>query len=204
MGMRISDSVERIDGTMANAYVISLGGKKVLVDAGTAGSGRKIVDFFTRNSSKPDFVLITHYHMDHVGGLRLIYDAFRPAIYAPGVEVPVIEGRQKMEMARGLLTRLVASFSKAKPVEEVLDVATLPLEGLKVIETPGHTPGSTSFLLEREGLIFVGDAVSTRGGKASVSRMFTYDSSNALDSFDKIMGMKPITILPGHGEPLTI
>lgn len=202
--MKISDSVERIDGTMANAYVISLGGKKVLVDAGTAGSGRKIVDFFTRIGFKPDFVLITHYHVDHVGGLKLIYDTFRPAIYAPGVEVPVIQGRQKMKVAPGLLPRLVATFSKAKPVEEVLDVATLPLEGLKVIETPGHTPGSTSFLLKQGGLIFVGDAVSTRGGKASVTGMMTYDHAKALESFDKIMGMEPITILPGHGEPLTI
>lgn len=202
--MKISDAVERIDGTMANAYVISLGGKKVLVDAGTEGSGRKIVDFFTKNGSKPDYVLITHYHMDHVGGLKLIYDTFRPAIYAPGVEVPVIQGRQKMEVAPGFLPRLVASVSKAKPVEDVRDVATFSLEGLKVIETPGHTPGSTSFLLEQERLIFSGDAISTDGGKASVNRRFTYDQAKALESFDKVMGMKPITILPGHGEPLTI
>jgi hydroxyacylglutathione hydrolase len=202
--MRISDAVERIDGTMANAYVIALDGKVVLVDAGTESSGRKIVDFFTSRGYTPDFVLITHYHVDHVGGLKLIYDTFRPAIYAPAVEIPVIQGRQKMEVAPGFLPRLVASSSKAKPVEDVRNVATLPLKGLKGMETPGHTPGSTSFLLERERLIFTGDAISTSGGKASVNRMFTYDQEKALESFDRIMGMKPITILPGHGEPLAI
>jgi glyoxylase-like metal-dependent hydrolase (beta-lactamase superfamily II) len=196
--------VERVDGTLANAYVISLGEKKVLVDAGTEGSGRKIVDFFTRNGTRPDCVLITHYHMDHVGGLKLVYDMFRPAIYAPGVEVPVIQGREKMKPAPGLLPRLVARFSRGKPVEDVRDVSTLLLEGLKVVETPGHTPGSTSFLLERERLIFVGDAISTAGGRASVNRMFTYDHAKALQSFEKVMGMRPITILPGHGDPLTI
>ena len=202
--MRISDAVEKVDGTMANAYVIALGGKKVLVDAGTEGSGRKIIDFFTSQGSKPDCVLITHCHMDHVGGLKLICDTFRPATYAPGVEVPVIQGKQKMWLAPGLLPRLVASLSKARPVEEVRDVDTLLLEGLKVIQTPGHTPGSTSFLLEQEKLIFVGDAISTRGGKASVNRRFTYDYAEALESLEKVVGMKPVTILPGHGEPLTI
>jgi hydroxyacylglutathione hydrolase len=201
---RISDAVERIDGTMANAYVIALGGKVVLVDAGTEGSGRKIVDFFTSHGYRPDCVLITHYHTDHVGGLELIYDTFRPAIYAPGIEVPVIQGREKMKLAPGFLPSLVGSFSKAKPVEDVRDVATLSLEGLKVVETPGHTPGSTSFLLERDRLIFTGDAISTGGGKASVNRMFTYDHAKALESFDRVMGMKPVRILPGHGEPLTI
>jgi hydroxyacylglutathione hydrolase len=202
--MRISDSVERINGTMANAYVIALGGKVVLVDAGTEGSGRKIVDFFTSHGYGPDFVLITHYHMDHVGGLKLIYDTFRPAIYAPGVEILVIQGREKMKPAPGFLPGLAASFSKAKPVEDVRDVSTLPLKGLKVIETPGHTPGSTSFLLEGERLIFTGDAISISGGRASVNRMFTYDLAKAHESFDRVMGMKPVRILPGHGEPLSI
>ena len=125
-------------------------------------------------------------------------------VYASGVEVPVIQGREKMKLAPGFVPKLVATFSKPKAVEDVRDAADLSLEGLKVVETPGHTPGSISFLLERERLIFTGDAIATGGGKASVNKMFTYDSAKAHESFDKVMGMKPITILPGHGEPLAV
>lgn len=42
--MKVSDAIERIDGTMANSYFIMIDGMKIIVDAGTPGSGKKLWD----------------------------------------------------------------------------------------------------------------------------------------------------------------
>ncbi|EQD41007.1 Beta-lactamase-like domain protein, partial [mine drainage metagenome] len=90
--MKVSGSIERIDGTMANAYTFTLNGKVILIDAGTRGSGKKIVSYFNSRGTKPDIVLITHYHPDHIGGLKTLKDAFSPIIYMPDREVDVATG----------------------------------------------------------------------------------------------------------------
>ena len=202
--MKISDSVERIDGTMAHVYVVRHGGKVVLVGAGMKSSARKIITFLEENSEKPDAVLITHYHPDHIGGLAKIVEHYNPAIYASGLEIGVISGKEKLEPAKSMLSKFVGAVSRHEPVDGVKDLDALPFEWIKVMDTHGHTPGSTSFLYEPESMLFVGDAVTVKNNATSINRQFTLDIAEAEKSREKILSMKGSTVLPGHGEPLRI
>lgn len=202
--MKITESVEKIDGTMANVYLVKYDGKVLLVDAGMKSSARKIIEFLEKNSEKPDAILITHYHPDHIGGLSQLVEKYGSAVYAHPKEIGIIKGESRIKPAKGILSKMVTAVSKSEPVDKVESLENIPFNWIKVVETQGHTPGSTSFLFEPDSVLFVGDAVTVKGEKTSVNRQFTLDIDEGEKSRQKILSMKGTTILPGHGEPLKI
>lgn len=202
--MKISDSVEMIDGTMAHTYVVRHEGKVVLIDTGMKSSGKRIIQYFEEHSEKPDIILITHYHPDHIGGLSTICEKYKPSVYAPREELEVIRGQKKPIPAKSVMSKFVSAVSRSGAVENVSGLDELSLDWMKVVETRGHTPGSASFLFEPESFLFVGDAVTVKNQEASVNRQFSLDLEEAEKSRKKILSMSGVTILPGHGDPLRI
>lgn len=199
--MKISESVDLIDGTMGNCYSINLPDKTILVDAGTKGSGKKCIEYYRQMGKEPSIVLITHYHPDHIGGLKAVLEAFHPETYVPDKEVDVIEGRARPAPGKSIIGRLVGSAFKSQPVSGVKKASDLKLNEIEVLKTPGHTPGSTSYFLKGEGILFVGDAVVTNSGKPSINRAFTSDYETAQKSMKEIMNYPGKMILSGHGRP---
>jgi len=202
--MKISENIELIDGTMANCYSVNLDGKAILIDAGMKGSGRKIVDFYHNLGVSPEFVLITHYHPDHVGGLSIISDEFHSQIYVPDVELDVISGNSKITPARSFMSKFVSSMIRTKPVSDLNLASKLSLPGLQVVGTNGHTPGSTSYYFPAFKALFVGDAVNVKDGKMEINRAFTLDYPSAEKSRERILQFHGVTIYPGHGKPLPV
>lgn len=202
--MKITESVESIDGTMANTYVIRHDGKIVLIDTGMKSSAKKIIDFFDKHEEKPDAILITHYHPDHIGGLARLVEKYDPEVYVHSKEVEVLRGNQKITPAKSFLSKMVSTVTSVEPVEKVESLEKMPFTWIKVVETQGHTPGSTSFLYEPDSLLFVGDAVNVKGKDALINKKFSLDLGESEKSREKILSMKGKTILPGHGEPLKI
>ena len=198
--MKITENIELIDGTMANCYSVNLDGRQLLIDTGTRGSSKKIIDYYRKNNLKPEIVLITHYHPDHVGGLKSIRDEFGTKIYVPDAEIGVISGKERMTPAKSLASRLVSGFMKSEPVEGLSRSSELSMEGLEVVETPGHTPGSTSYFFSKDNVLFVGDAVVVSSGKLGLNKAFTLDMAKAEESRKKIMEHPAQIILSGHGE----
>ncbi len=198
--MKITENIELIDGTMANCYSVNLDGRQLLIDTGTRGSSKKIIDYYRKNNLKPEIVLITHYHPDHVGGLKSIRDEFGAKIYAPDAEIGVISGKERMTPAKSLASRLVSGFMKSEPVEGLSRSSELSMEGLEVVETPGHTPGSTSYFFSKDNVLFVGDAVVVSSGKLGLNKAFTLDMAKAEESRKKILEHPAQIILSGHGE----
>lgn len=199
--MKISESVDLIDGTMANCYSIKLRDRVILVDAGMKGSGKKCIEFYRQAGYRPDTIIITHYHPDHIGGLKLLSDEFHPEIYVPDEERAVIEGQSKPVPGKSMMSRIVGSLARSVPVSNVKGASELSIDGIEVLPTPGHTPGSTSYFLKSDGVIFVGDAIVTSSGEPSINRGFTLDYEMAQKSMKEIMSHPCKIILSGHGKP---
>ncbi len=199
--MEVANSFTLIPGTMANCYDVSFNGKRFLIDAGTKGSGKKIIEFYNTLRSKPDLVLITHYHPDHIGGLSLVKEEYNPAIYVPDGEIDVVMGKKKMVPAKSFLSKFVAVAMKSASVKDVHPVSEFKYEGVVVIKSNGHTPDSTSYLFTNLRALFVGDAVMKDGEEITVNKTFTLNYDEALNSIKTLSQEKEATVFPGHGKP---
>ncbi len=202
--MMLTQSVESIDKTMAHTYILTLGGKRILIDAGGKASGDRIARLFRARGKGPDVILVTHYHPDHIGGLAQLKREFNPEIYAPAEELQVISGEAKPKPADSFISRFVTRMAKVNGVKDVKSVESLDIPGLEVIRTHGHTPGSTSYLVRKDNAIFVGDAVHEKNGMLEISRAFTMDFGEAERSRKTIMEFRGVTVYPGHGNPVMI
>ncbi|MEM0135644.1 MAG: MBL fold metallo-hydrolase [Thermoplasmatales archaeon] len=201
--MKFTNNVDLIDGTIANCYVVSVNGKNILIDAGMKGAAKKIINYFEAIKGKPDVVLITHCHVDHIGGLLELENKFHPQIFVPDKEVEIAKGNEKMPLRRGIMPAIVG-LSRAPPVPSARPMSEFNLPGLQIVDTNGHTPGSTSFYFENLGAIMVGDAVIEKNGKYEFNRSFTLDPERAELSIKKILEFHGVTAYPGHGKPFAI
>ena len=198
--MEYVDSVVMIPKTLAHSYDVTYDGKRILIDAGTKGSGRKIIQYYERLHAKPEIVLITHYHPDHIGGLSQIMERFNPHVYVPEGEMEVISGKRKMIPASSFISRLIARTSKIDKKDGLLPLGKFNLNGVRVIPTNGHTPDSRSFLFENLKCIFVGDAMYIKKGDIIFNKKFTIFPDKARASIEKIKSYHGYTVYPGHGN----
>ncbi|MGC8689050.1 MAG: MBL fold metallo-hydrolase [Thermoplasmata archaeon] len=200
--MRIDDNIELIDNTMCNVYVVRLDDKVIQIDSGMKGNAKVIIEYYEERKIRPDVVLITHYHLDHIGALSIIQKRYNPEIYAHRLEIPVIEGRSSMGKPGSLGARIIFSLIRPEPVKDVRPLEEFKIDKIKILETPGHTPGSTSYIFEKA--IFIGDAAGNVNGNLVINEKYTLDMERARESLEKIRRLSPVLVLPGHGKPLSI
>ncbi len=203
--MEIAPNIHRIDGTNANVYVIIINDAIIQIDSGLNGQFNKVKQFYDSMKIKPSIVIITHSHMDHIGELARVVNEYKPEVYAHAEEIPVIIGERNM-YSKSNLIKAVSVFIKPKPIKNVQDIKGLKVPGISIVETPGHTPGSISVLYENDDkkYLFVGDAAFENNGKLFVNEKYSLDIETANKSLDKIFSLKPITVLPGHGNPVNL
>lgn len=128
-------------------------------------------------------VLTTHGHWDHIQAVAAMRDA--------GIDVGVAEADAAM----------LPSYDFTIPDDDVIRVGGLRL---RTIHTPGHTPGSTCFLLEGHPIVFSGDTLFPGGPGNTTFENASFDV--IIESIDRrLFTLAPDTlVLPGHGLDTTI
>ncbi len=157
-----------VPADMVNAYAFrDHDGQVTLVDTGTKGSPPRIVAALAEMGSTPADVtriIVTHSHADHVGGLRRVVDETGAPVSAHADDADdIAAGRGAPLDPSSWFGRLRSRQfgSPAVPVDTVLaDGDELPVAGgLRVVHTPGHTPGHVSLLHLPSGTLITGDAI---------------------------------------------
>ena len=156
--------------------VLNIGGKVVAIDTGNGALAKKnskgANGLFAENMvaagfdpAKVDTVVISHFHTDHVNGLLTADGA--PAFPNAEVLVPAVEWKFWMddgEMSRASAGRMQGLFKNNRNVFEAgLKKKVTPYEwgkevvpGLLAVESIGHTPGHTSYVLSSgSGKVFI-------------------------------------------------
>jgi glyoxylase-like metal-dependent hydrolase (beta-lactamase superfamily II) len=153
-------------------------GSVTLVDAGLRGATRRLVAGLASIGSQPEDVtriLATHAHLDHVGDARRLrartggglHVHEHDADYVRRGTAPPRDPTLPLGQVFGYLQRRQSSSEVDGTFAEndVLPVAG----GLRVLHTPGHTPGHCSFLHEPSGVLVTGDALVNFRGRMNYS-----------------------------------
>ncbi len=184
-----------------NAYLLG----DVLVDAGTAGMGRRVP---ARLAGRPVAAhAITHAHPDHVGGSAGVCAALGVPFWAPAGDADAAEaGRPPAGPKRGeaLLARLTGfpPVRVARRLAEGDEVA-----GFQVLDAPGHSPGQVVFWRAADRVLVCGDVVfgmrlaTLRPDVREPVAALTADVRRNRLSIRRLALLEPELLLPGHGPP---
>lgn len=177
-----------------NCYFFEYHNHGFLVDPGDV----EVTDFLTHLAKRVDFILLTHGHVDHVLGI----DAVRK-LY-PQVQIALAEGDRHWFEKVDLQASMFGLRRQFVPTPDIWLVPPCEIENIKVIATPGHTPGSVCYFIPDENIVFSGDTLFAGGvGRTD----FPGGSWNQLvHSIQHLYrNLPPETqVYPGHGPPTTL
>lgn len=150
---------------------------------------------------KPEAILLTHGHGDHILAAEDLRKKYG---------IPVLAGERERELLADPSLNLSAALGLGsvglRADREVKDGEELELAGfrLKVLATPGHTKGSVCYLDEREKVLISGDTLFEESlGRTDFP---TGSTKEIVDSISRVLFSLPeeIMVYPGHGDPTTI
>ena len=166
-------------GDFINSYAfVEEDGSVTLVDCGLKRAPAKIVTALAAMGKSPrdvQRIILTHAHFDHAGGAARIVDETA----AGGVDVHVEDAGYVESGTRApgdvgttsgrLFARAPWGDFRATPVTQRLtDGEVLPVAGgLRILHTPGHTPGHISLLHSPTGVLITGDSIFNMNGRMS-------------------------------------
>jgi glyoxylase-like metal-dependent hydrolase (beta-lactamase superfamily II) len=222
----IASGVWRIKDIFVNMFIISTDTGWVLVDAGlktSCGKIRKLAAQLFGPDCRPDAIVLTHAHFDHVGSLKRLAGEWDVPVLAHRLEIPYLTGRSSYPppdptVGGGMMVymswmyprRPIDLGSRVVPFAPDGSISAMP--GWRWIHTPGHTPGHVSFYREEDGCLIAGDAfVTTDQRKASAVASqrreihgpppyFTPDWRAAAASVRELAKLKPAILATGHGR----
>ncbi|MDD8048810.1 MAG: MBL fold metallo-hydrolase [Thomasclavelia sp.] len=178
-----------------NCYVIYQDDYAIVIDPGD--NGKKIIKFVKDNNLNIKAILLTHGHIDHIGAVDSIYNTFN---------CPVYINEKDNEFLTNPSLNLSNSFNLTPKVinlkmnnESKYNYGDFDFE---FIHTPGHTPGSSIILLNKN-IMFSGDTLFKDGiGRTDFPKSSNTDMKSSLNIIKNLA--TNYTIYPGHGEYTTL
>ena len=155
-------------GDFVNGFMVRDADDQVtLIDMGLKPSGKKVVAALRWIGSDVTDVtrlLLTHAHSDHAGGAAYVAEQTGLGIGVHADDAAFVRSGTVPAMGSRLgrlMSRIPGNGFAAVPVaEELSDGQVLPVAGgLRVVHTPGHSPGHVSYLHEDSGVLITGDAI---------------------------------------------
>lgn len=180
-------------------------GECIIIDAGCLFPQEEdqLVNFISENSLKLKQVLNTHLHFDHAFGNHFLakkYNILPAANQADEFMIPSIQEQVKRF---GLMDLKIQSQELGSYLNEG-DIVHFGNTELKVLQVPGHSPGSICFYNEKENLLFSGDVLFLESIGRTDLPMGNYGT--LIDGITKKLLTLPdeTVVYPGHGEQTSI
>jgi glyoxylase-like metal-dependent hydrolase (beta-lactamase superfamily II) len=192
-----------------NCYLVPEDDGLTLVDTMIGGSAKKIMAAATALQAPIVRIALTHAHGDHVGSLDQLHELL------PDAEV-LISGRDARLLRKDTSVDPTEPQTKLRgSIPGAMTTPTRTIEdgemvgSLRVIATPGHTPGHVALIDTRDQTLLCGDVFATLGGVATSAKanwkfplpaIATWDKATDLESARKLLALTPARLAPGHGK----
>jgi glyoxylase-like metal-dependent hydrolase (beta-lactamase superfamily II) len=222
----VADGVRGLRIVMVNVFAVSASSAGwTLVDTGLPLSADRIENWTREHvgtGPRPNAIVLTHGHFDHVGALEELAERWNVPVYAHELELPYITGeasypRPDPRVGGGLMAMMSSLYPRG-PVNAGPRATPLPadgsipsLPGWRWIHTPGHTVGHVSLFRDGDGTLIAGDAFCTTKQESLLAvaqqrpelhgppAYYTTDWADARASVERLAALNPTVIAPGHG-----
>ena len=226
----IAPGVKGLRILFVNVFALSTPtGGWTLIDAGlhlSAGRIKHWAESQFGEGTKPEAIILTHGHFDHVGAIEDLLKEWNVPVYAHPEELPFLTGQAKypppdpavggglMAVLSPLYPRTSADLTgRVQPLPADGSVPTLP--GWSWLHTPGHTSGHISLYRVSDKVLLPADAFCTTKQESFLAvakqtpelhgppAYYTPDWDSARASVLKLAHLRPQTIAPSHGLPMS-
>lgn len=185
---------------LANCYIVGdvKSGKAAIID--TTNDLDTIEELLKKDKLSPEIILLTHGHFDHISGIIALKEQYKDIeVLVHNKDLAMLTD-SSLNMSKNFINQnIIANADKTLKDGEIIKLGD---SSIKVIHTPGHTPGSVTYQINN--VLFTGDTLF----KGSVGRT-DFPGSSETDLYtsikDKLLKYPDETIIyPGHGESSTI
>jgi len=196
---QLAEEVWQLDGfprDAVNVYAIG----DVLIDAGTAFDGRRILKQLAGRTISAH--ALTHAHPDHCGSSHAVCERLGIPLWCGAADVAAVESG-KTVFNDSLNLPAARSHPVSRQLHEGDEVA-----GFTVLDTPGHSPGHVSYWRESDRVLLCGDVMwgfnpfLLRGPIREPPALLTPDIARNRESARRIAALEPALVCFGHGPPL--
>ncbi|AIQ47496.1 hypothetical protein R70723_17595 [Paenibacillus sp. FSL R7-0273] len=196
-----------------NCYLVVEETELTLIDAAMPFSVNGILSTAARLNKPITRIILTHAHGDHVGALDELKRRLPAAkVYISERDAALLRGDRSLRPDEPQTPIKGSVPNKLTTRPDVVLKDGNQVGSLQAISTPGHTPGSMSFMDSRSRAIIAGDAFQAFGRTAVAGTvvpffpfpaMATWNKEQALASAIKLRELSPAVLAVGHGNLLT-
>ena len=208
--MRVACGVHMLpDIRWSRVWLIEGDDEVALVDAGPPWTSSAVAGYLRsigRSLQDVSLILITHGHPDHFGGAASLRRMTGARIVAHPADCRRLsDGTWSLSYLGAGSAPVPVPFFRRTPVDLLVgDGDVLPFSRVvRVFHTPGHSPGSLCYLLERDGVLFSGDTLFSDGSELARSAPFPKsDRSLYGRSVARLAALEFDVVCGGHGRAL--
>ena len=201
------------EGFTSNAgFVVTRDGVVVFDALGTPSLGWALLQAVRAATTAPiRYVVVSHYHADHIYGLQafkdhspaLIVAQERAAEYKENDETADERAEQRLAQRRAALSPWVDATTRVVPPDITFDDRAILTLGehrfVLIYAGPAHSASDLMMIVEPEQVLFAGDIV--QNGRIPFMNSDDVDTARWLRALDEVQTLKPSFIIPGHGKP---
>ena len=184
----ITENLHSVKTGIVNFYVYGKGGDYVAFDSGIGDPDiRQQLGALDIDPNRVSAVFLSHSDFDHVGGLHAFSNA---AVYLSGDEEQMIAGKRARKFG------VLRNKNIQRPYTLLCDDDEITIGSIiiKAIATPGHTPGSMSYLID-DSILYVGDTFTLRNGLVRpVARVLNMDPGALDGSIRKLASLQNVKL----------